>query len=121
MSAEGQSYIVGQGPALGAGAVIGLTLAGLPHHAVWPRNLALALASAVLVGGVWLSMRRGPEAALRRNDLRARRERLFSESDDARRLSTRGAHRGRDYAAKRGRLWRRWKGVYAELDCGAAR
>jgi hypothetical protein len=121
MSAEGQSYIVGQGPALGAGAVISLTLAGLPHHAVWPRNLALALASAVLVGGVWLSMRRRPDAALRRNDLRARRERLFAELTTLEDRRREGRIEDARYSAKRGRLLSALEGVYVELDRGAAR
>jgi hypothetical protein len=121
MSAEGQSYIVGQGPALGAGDVVSLTLTGLPHHAEWPRNLALVLASVVLAGGIWMAMRRGPDAALRRNDLRVRRERLFAELATLEDQRREGRVEHARYSAKRGRLLTALEGVYAELDRGAAR
>ena len=121
MSAEGQSYIVGQGPALGAGNVVSLTLTGLPHHAEWPRNLALALASVVLAGGIWMAMRRGPDAVLRRNDLRVRRERLFAELTTLEDQRREGHIEYARYSAKRGRLLTALEGVYAELDRGAAR
>src|SRR6185503_17802324 len=61
MAAQGQSFIVAQGPAVPAGAVITLDLSGLPHPPLWPRNVALTLASAVLLVGAWGAMR--PKAA----------------------------------------------------------
>jgi hypothetical protein len=121
MTAEGQSYIVGQGPALGAGDSISLTLSGLPHHAVWPRNLALTLAGLVLIGGAWGATRRSPHAAQRRNDLRVRRERLFSELTTLEEQRKSGRIEDARYSAKRGRLLTALEGVYAELDRGAAR
>ena len=67
MPLEGQTYIVGQGPALPAGHVLTFTFTGLPHQPVWPRNLALALASVILAAGVWASdapaRRRGDDGA----------------------------------------------------------
>jgi len=121
MTAEGHSYIVGQGPALGAGDSVSVTLSGLPHHPQWPRNLALTLAGLVLVGGAWTAARRSPDAAQRRNDLRARRERLFSELTTLEEQRKRGRIEDARYSAKRGRLLTALEGVYAELDRGAAR
>ena len=79
MSAQGQSFIVAQGPAVAAGSAVTLDLSGLPHGPVWPRNLSLALASAILLGGAWIAARPKRAAETPRKDTRAReRERLFS-------------------------------------------
>jgi hypothetical protein len=121
MSAEGQSYIVGQGPALNAGDAVSVTLTGLPHHAVWPRNLALALASIVLVGGVWGATRRRSAETVRGADLRTRREKLFVELTALEEERQRGGIQEATYAARRGRLMKALEGVYAALDHGTAR
>ncbi len=80
MAAEGQSYIVAQGPAVPAGSTIALEISGLPHSPLWPRNVALALASVVLIGGAWAAMRRSQPApeTVQRPHLESQRERLFS-------------------------------------------
>ena len=63
MPLQGQTFIVGKGPAIPAGQVIAFTFTGLPHQPVWPRNLALSLALAILCAGVWASVRRGSREA----------------------------------------------------------
>jgi hypothetical protein len=50
---QGQPLIVGMGPAIAAGQALVLEIGGLPHHAVWPRNTALALATAIMAVGIW--------------------------------------------------------------------
>lgn len=50
---RGQSLIFGTGPGLAAGQALELSISGLPHHATWPRNLALALASVIVAAGFW--------------------------------------------------------------------
>ena len=50
---EGQALIVGAGPALAAGQPLQLQISGLPHHATWPRTLALTLAGLIVVAGFW--------------------------------------------------------------------
>jgi hypothetical protein len=52
-AADGRTYIVASGPAIGTGGALQLTIDGLPGHTKWPRYLALALAGAVLVAGAW--------------------------------------------------------------------
>jgi hypothetical protein len=49
---QGQPLVVGLIPALPAGASLQLDITGLPHHAVWPRNLALALGGLLTLAGI---------------------------------------------------------------------
>ena len=81
MPVQGQTFIVGKGPAVPAGGTIALTFTGLPHQPVWPRNVALAIAGAILLGGLWGMRRRPPSAGEvdRRRRLEAKRDRLFGE------------------------------------------
>jgi hypothetical protein len=124
MSTGGETYILGQGPALRAGDTIRLDITGLPHEPVWPTNLAIGLAVVILVAGAWGSTRMGrtPGSALaaRRKKLESKRDRLFNELTA---LETR--HRERrvspeQYAARRRDLVAALEGVYAELDEEAA-
>jgi len=50
---QGQAVILGSGPGVPPGSLVSLELSGLPHHAVWPRYLALSLAGAIAVLGIW--------------------------------------------------------------------
>jgi hypothetical protein len=50
---QGQALILGTGPGLAAGQSLSLEISGLPYHASWPRNLALALAALIVALGFW--------------------------------------------------------------------
>lgn len=50
---QGQALILGTGPTINAGDGLSLTISGLPHHARWPRMLALAIAGVVMAAGIW--------------------------------------------------------------------
>jgi hypothetical protein len=50
---QGQALILGTGAGLAAGQSLTLTISGLPHHATWPRNLALGMAGAIMAAGLW--------------------------------------------------------------------
>jgi len=123
MPLQGETFIVGKGPAVPAGRVIRFTLTGLPHQPVWPRNLALVLATAILAAGVWGSRRRGPANRAeqdRRKRLDAKRDRLFAELtsiEEQHRDNTIDPER---YAARRGELLASLERVYAQLDDEAA-
>lgn len=123
MPVQGEMFIVAKGPSLPAGQPLALTLTGLPHRATWPKNLALALAAAILGAGAWASTRstrRAPEEQARRRKLDARRERLFAELaavEQQQRDRTIDAER---YAARRKELVAALERVYAELDGEAA-
>lgn len=117
MAAEGQTYIVGEGPAVPAGGVVTLNFTELPHHATWPRNVALALAGLILAGGIGYALRGRPVAAdAGRKKLETKRERLFEELTTLERQ-----HRDRTIEPERYRTRRRdliaaLERVYADMD-----
>jgi hypothetical protein len=123
MTAEGQTYIVAQGGALNAGDVVTFGFTGLPHHATWPRNLALTLAIVILAAGAWAgrrSGRLGGNENVRRRKLTARRERLFAELTAIEEQHRDGVVDDGLYAARRRELIAALERVYAELDDEAA-
>jgi hypothetical protein len=118
MAADGQTYIVGQGGALRAGDTLTLTLTGLPHRAVWPRNLALLLSGVILAAGVWGATRgiATPRQSVRRGQLHARRDKLFSELTTLEAQRRKGAIDSSAYASRRADLVTSLEGLYAELE-----
>jgi hypothetical protein len=52
-SDQGQPLLVATGPGLAANADLSLEISGLPHHPLWPRYTALALAGGILTIGLW--------------------------------------------------------------------
>ena len=106
-----------------AGDTLALTFSGLPHHPVWPQNVALALALLVLAGGVWGSTRTGKPAAAerqRRSRLEARRDHLFSELTAIEEQHRAQAVDPERYATRRRELVDALERVYAEMDEEAA-
>lgn len=124
MQAEGQTYIMAQGPALQAGDAVVFTFTGLPYTPVWPRTVAVVAAVLILLLGAWGSSRHGAGAAAsggaRRSRLEASRDRLFTELTD---LEERQRHDPIDpdrYAVRRRELVEALERVYAQLDEEAA-
>jgi hypothetical protein len=115
-TAEGQSYIVAQGPAIPAGGAITLSITGLPHAPTWPRNVALTLASIVLIGGAWAAMRGGRDEHARRQRLLERRERLFNSLAALELQHRRHEVDEEHYAAKRRDLVASLEEIYVEID-----
>jgi len=122
MSAEGQSYIVGQGPGVRAGEVVTFNFTHLPHAPLWPRNLALGLAAVILAGGVWGSMRaaRAGPGDKGQDRLEKRRSQLFAELTSIEEQHREGRLDPQRYAVKRGELVAALERVYAEIDRQAA-
>jgi hypothetical protein len=122
LSHDGKTYIMAQGPALKTGDTITLAFTGLPAPAVWPRNLALALASSILAGGAWLAARprRDSDGQKAAAELQARRDRLFHQLTDLEQQHQIGAVDPDRYAERRRELIGDLERVYAELDTEAA-
>ena len=53
VSDQGQPLILATGPGIAAGQSMTLEISGLPHHATWPRTLALSLAAVISAAGIW--------------------------------------------------------------------
>ena len=53
---QGQKLIVAGGPSIPAGQSLVLDITGLPHHADWPRYLALSLATVIVGAGIWAAV-----------------------------------------------------------------
>jgi hypothetical protein len=56
---QGQSLLIGTGPAIGANVPMSIELSGLPHHARWPRFVALGAAGTILIVGLWAAFAPG--------------------------------------------------------------
>lgn len=122
MSAEGQAYIVAQGPAVAAGELVAFQFSGLPHAPTWPRYLALALAVAILAVGAWASRRPPMKPAVDRalTRLEAKRDQLFAELTALEEQHRQGRIDPGRYAARRAELVAALERVYAEIDRQAA-
>ena len=121
MAAEGQTYIVGQGPAVAAGRAVSFTFSGLPHEPRWPHMLALTLAAVILAVGVWASLRKAPEREDKaRTRLETKRGQLFAELTALEEQHRDGRVDPQRYAARRQELIAALERVYAEIDKRAA-
>jgi hypothetical protein len=121
MAAEGQTYIVGQGPAVGSGGILEFNFTGLPHEARWPRMVAIGLAVLVLAAGGWLAFKT-PQAAEDkvRTRLEVKRNQLFSELTSVEEQHRDGRLDPQRYATRRQELISALERVYAEIDRRAA-
>lgn len=117
MSADGGTFIVAQGGSIPAGGTLSLTLSGLPARPIWPRNLAVGLAVAILAAGAYAATRRpsATEAPARRN-LQGRREKLFSDLAALETQRRQGAVDPAAYAARRESLVTALEDLYRGLD-----
>ena len=123
MAADGQTYVVGQGPAVRAGDRVTFSFTNLPHEAQWPRYAAVGLAVAILAGGWWGSTRvtRGKSAQTPGQDrLEKRRSQLFNELTSLEAQHRAGLVDEQKYAERRGQLVAALERVYAEIDRLAA-
>lgn len=122
MAAEGHTYILGQGPALPAGGAITFQFANLPHAPTWPRDVALALAVAILAAGAWASRgtARRPSGNRTRGRLETKRAQLLDELTALERRRREGRVDAQLYAVRRRDLVAALERVYAEIDRQAA-
>jgi hypothetical protein len=117
MAAQGETYIVGQGPGVRAGDVVTFAFTGLPHAPRWPRNTALGLATAILAVGAWASFRPRRQAVpVDRKALEKRRDRLFTELTAIERRHRTGELDASQHAVRRRELVTELESVYAALD-----
>lgn len=121
--ARGNLYIAGRGGAVAAGSVMRFVFSGMPHHPVWPRNLALGLALLILAGGAWSAFRgvgAGTARDGQKRELEARRDRLFDELTALEASHRDGKADEEHYATRRRELVAALERIYAALDDAVA-
>jgi hypothetical protein len=119
MPADGDVYIAATGGPVTAGQPIQLTVDGVPHHSQAPRRIALALAAAVVLAGVWFATRPSGDAsaqAAERKRLLARREKLLNELARLEQDRRNGRVDDRRYTPRREELVASLELVYSALD-----
>ena len=118
MHAEGQHYVVGQGSAVPAGTDVTVAFSGLPTAPTWPRNLALALACLILLGGAFAAFRgrSAPGVDAEREQLEREREHLFDRLTALEASNRSGSIDPDTYAEQRRQLVVSLERVYAALD-----
>jgi len=118
VQAQADTYLLGQGPGISAGERLAVTISGLPHHPLWPRNLALGLAGLILAAGIWAAARPARAVAAedaRRQKLMVKRDKLFAELASLEARQRAGAGDAARDAARRGELVEALEQIYVEL------
>jgi hypothetical protein len=119
LPAEGEVFIAATGGAIAAGQPIELTVGGVPHHSPTPRRVALGLAIAIALAGVWAAGRpvedRGAKAAERKR-LTTRRDKLFNELVRLEQEHRTGRVDLRRYATRREEVVASLEQIYSALD-----
>jgi hypothetical protein len=115
---EGTPVIIGAGGTVAAGQPFSVNVSGLPHHSSTPRRVALTLAVAVILAGVWASTRSEDPGsrANERKRLIARREKLFQDLLRLESDQRRGRIDGRRFSVRREELLASLEQVYGALD-----
>ena len=119
MPADGEVFIAATGGEVPAGQPIELTLSGFPHQSTAPRQVALTLALAIALIGVWAATRPSNDDAARadaRKQLIARREKLFNELVRLENDHRRGKIDDRRYAGRREEVVALLEQIYGALD-----
>ena len=120
MPADGQMYIVGQGPALRAGEHLSLAFSNLPHPPRWPTYVAIGLAVVILGAGVWASRPSKQPLTSAQQRLEKRRTQLFNELASLEEQHRAGQVAPQAFAARRAELVTALERIYAEIDRQAA-
>ncbi len=115
---NGQQYIAATGPAVPAGQTITLSLSGLPHHSEVPVTIALVLAIAIGLIGVWAvaGARTTGRDEARRRKLEAQRDRLFGELVQLEEQHAAGRLGHDKYTARRSEIVARLERIYGQLE-----
>jgi hypothetical protein len=117
VSAEnGEVFLLGNGPALEAGATLTVNLSNLPFHSRTPRYVALLLAGLVLALGAWLSFASHGKRTETHQQLARRRDTLLNDLEQLESKRRAGGVNADRYTVRRHRLMSELEHVYGELD-----
>jgi hypothetical protein len=120
MPADGETYLAGTGGAVAAGQPVSITVSGVPHHSRAGRFIALTLAAAIVVIGIWVGGGRAEvdasARAAERKRLHQRRDKLLNELVKLETDRRAGRVDDRRYGARREELVTSLEHVYGALD-----
>jgi hypothetical protein len=112
---DGTTFLLASGPGIPAGGTLRMQVSGLPVHSAVPRYVALALAFAMALLGMWLALRSQGSGQDAQKRLAARRDTLLGELTQIEERSRSGRETAKD-AARRPRLLAELEQIYGELD-----
>jgi hypothetical protein len=112
----GDVFVLGRGGALKAGDKTTVTLSNLPVHSRVPRYVALAIAGALGLVGVWLAMTRNTGQVEARQALIKRRDTLLSQLEQLESKRRAGTVEPHGYSTRRQRIYGELERIYGELD-----
>ena len=115
-SETGTPFLLGNGPAMAAGSTLTMQLSNLPVHSQTPRNVALSLAAAIIVLGVWWAVSARPMAREPRPRLIERRDALLAELVPIERQQRSGVSSPPSDETRHQRILAELEQVYGELD-----
>jgi hypothetical protein len=113
---DGTVFVLGNGPALSAGATTTVTISGLPYHSRTPRYVALSIAVGLGLLGVYLSVTGRTGRSESRQSLVARRNTLLGQLTQLESKRRAGTVDAASYATRRQRLLSELERIYGELD-----
>ncbi len=119
MSAEGHTYVVGNGPGIAANSVLTLEIDGLPHRPAWPNRLTYSLTMLIVGLGAWAAVAgpgQSPGRVQERQRLHQKRERLFDDLVRVEEHMQRGHGGAESLTQKRQALVAQLERVCAHLD-----
>jgi hypothetical protein len=116
---DGTPFILGSGPGIKAGGTLRIQVNGLPVHSGVPRYVALGLAGAIALFGLWLALPGQKSSRESRQRLIARRDTLLGELAQIEERARTGREMPKD-AARKPRILAELEQIYGELDTDVA-
>jgi hypothetical protein len=114
-SDDGTTFVLASGPGMSAGGTLRMQVSGLPVHSPMPRYVALGLASAIALLGIWLALPGPAGARDAHKRLIARRDALLAELAQIEERSRTGRETPKDVTRK-ARVLAELEQIYGELD-----
>jgi hypothetical protein len=114
-SDDGTTFLLASGPGIAAGGTLRMQVNGLPVHSSVPRYVALGLAFAIALLGIWLALPGSAGTRDAHKRLIARRDALLAELAQIEERSRTGRETPKD-ATRKTRVLAELEQIYGELD-----
>jgi hypothetical protein len=114
-SDDGTTFLLASGPGIPAGGTLRMQVSGLPVHSSVPRYVALGLAFAIALLGIWLALPGSAGTRDAHKRLIARRDALLAELAQIEERSRTGRETPKD-ATRKARVLTELEQIYGELD-----